>query len=101
MPEEFGYNPGLKPYRFDLEKARDLLKTAGYPNGFKIRVLMMDHLSALGTALKKQWQRAGIIAELISLPREVAISRGLIKNEISWDVAISDPTDPLFDASYQ
>ena len=101
MPEEFGYNSELKPYRFDLEKARDLLKIAGYPNGFKIKVLMMDHLSALGTALKKQWQRAGIIAELISLPREEVISRGLIKNEISWDVAVSDPTDPLFDASYQ
>jgi peptide/nickel transport system substrate-binding protein len=101
MPEEFGYNPELKPYPFDLEKARDLLRTAGYPNGFKIKMLTMEHLSALGTALKKQWQKAGVIAELILLPREEVISRGLIKKEISWDVVISDPTDPLFDSSYQ
>jgi peptide/nickel transport system substrate-binding protein len=26
----FGYDPGLKPYPYDLEKARALLKEAGY-----------------------------------------------------------------------
>ncbi|OGP95553.1 MAG: hypothetical protein A2157_16480 [Deltaproteobacteria bacterium RBG_16_47_11] len=101
MPEEFGYNPTLKPYPFDLEKARSLLKTAGYSNGFKIKILVMDHLSALATALRKQWQKVGIMAELISLPREEAISRGLIRKEIAWDIFIGDPTDPLFDSSYQ
>jgi len=101
MPEEFGYDPALKPYPFDLEKARSLLKTAGYPNGFKIKILVMDHLSALATALKIEWQKVGIMAELVSLPREEAISRGLIKKEISWDIFVGDPTDPLFDSSYQ
>ena len=31
-----GYDPDLKPYPFDPKKARELLKQAGFPNGFDI-----------------------------------------------------------------
>jgi len=32
---ETGYDPDLKPYPYDPKKARDLLKQAGFPNGFE------------------------------------------------------------------
>ncbi|MBI3375474.1 MAG: ABC transporter substrate-binding protein [Betaproteobacteria bacterium] len=33
-PGEVGYDPGLKPYPYDPRKARELLRQAGFPNGF-------------------------------------------------------------------
>lgn len=37
-PGAFGYNPQLKPYEYNPEKAKQLLVEAGYPNGFPIRL---------------------------------------------------------------
>ena len=36
VPEAFGYDPNIKPYPYDLEKAKQLLAEAGYPNGFEV-----------------------------------------------------------------
>ncbi len=35
-PSSFGFNADLKPYPFDLVKAKQLLTEAGYPNGFSM-----------------------------------------------------------------
>ena len=36
-PMAFGFEPSLKPYRQDVERAKKLLAEAGYPNGFDVR----------------------------------------------------------------
>lgn len=101
MPEEFGYNPKLKPYQFDLKRAKTLLSEAGYSNGFKIKILALDHLRILALALAKEWEKIGIKSEIDFRSRDEGIKLGLIEKKIPWDIFIGDPTDPLFDASYQ
>lgn len=37
-PSSFGYNPDVKRLPYDPNKAKELLKEAGYANGFKVRL---------------------------------------------------------------
>ena len=64
MPGEFGYNPYIKPYVYDPEKAKELLSRAGYPEGFTAR-LMIDDIdggagSVLGEVLTRQLAKLNI-----------------------------------------
>jgi peptide/nickel transport system substrate-binding protein len=38
-PMAFGYDPSLKPYKQDVERAKKLMAEAGYANGFEVRFL--------------------------------------------------------------
>lgn len=64
MPGEFGYNPYIKPYRYDPQKARDLIRAAGYSKGFSASIFIDDLAggagSVLGKILQKQLAAVGI-----------------------------------------
>ncbi|MBW1695499.1 MAG: polyamine ABC transporter substrate-binding protein [Deltaproteobacteria bacterium] len=53
-------------YEYDLNKARQLLAEAGFPNGFKTKMLVSEKGSYMTpmTVLQEQWRKVGVIIEL-------------------------------------
>lgn len=55
-PGVFGYNPDLEPYPFDPAKARELLREAGYANGFSIKATIVQGTYANDTEIYQKVQ---------------------------------------------
>lgn len=64
--ELYGYNPA---------KAKQLLTEAGYPNGFKIKMNMMNNVASeqAGSIIKEYWADVGIDLELVVLEPTIFI----------------------------
>ena len=76
-----GYDPNLKPYPYDPDKARALLAEAGYPDGFDMVVEVVTSGSIAAAAiygfLKQQFAQVGVEMEIRSLPVSQLITKAV------------------------
>lgn len=69
-----GYNNDIKPYPFDLKKAKELLAKAGYPNGFSTELYTMTNPrpympapQKIATYLKHNFAKIGVNVKIVTL----------------------------------
>jgi peptide/nickel transport system substrate-binding protein len=66
-PRGWGYNPNIKGYPYDVNKAKQLLTEAGYPSGFKTTVLGKVENQLQLTAIQGFLSKVGITAEVFPM----------------------------------
>lgn len=68
-PKVFGHNPNAKNYEYNPEKAKELLKEAGYPNGLKMKIWTNDNPIRRDIAViaQDQLKQVGIDATIETL----------------------------------
>lgn len=109
-PKVFGYNPNAKSYEFNQEKAKQLLKEAGYENGLDLKLWVNDNPTRrdIAVILQDQLKQVGVNVEIETLEWGAYID-GTARGEhdmfiLGWVSVTGDADyglDPLFNSENQ
>jgi len=95
-PGYFGHTTDLETYPYDVEKAKQLLAEAGYPNGFETTAyLPSGPIVQTFTLLKSMWEKVGVNLEIKQMESGAwfeSIRRG--EPPVSWIPLSARPPDP-------
>jgi peptide/nickel transport system substrate-binding protein len=103
VPPNIKYsNPALKTHEYNVDKAKQLLKEAGLPDGFKTSIWTNDRKERIdmATIMQNQLKQVGITAE-IKVVEWGAYLEGTARGEqdlfiIGWTASGNDPDISLF-----
>lgn len=89
----------LEPITPDVDKAKELLAGAGYPDGFEIKMLLKggnDFYASIATVLQSQWSKIGV--NLVQDTQE-ATAYSSARKALELDTIISGWSDDIQDPS--
>ena len=101
-PSMPGYNKNLKGYEYNPEKAKQLMKEAGFPNGIEVTLQINQNIrhKAVGEAIQAQLSELGIKANIKVVDWGVhldMLDRGESEMyRMGWVVDYLDPDNFLF-----
>ncbi|MCC3356776.1 ABC transporter substrate-binding protein [Bacillus sp. REN16] len=72
--QNFGNDSDIKPFEYDLEKAKELLKEAGYPDGFEVDLDAANTDSAIVQAIAAELEKVGIKVKVNLMDRTTLMS---------------------------
>jgi len=99
-PSMPGFSDSIQGYRYDPDRARQLLALAGYPNGKGLPTLLLQlgnsqRTASIAEAVQAQWKEIGVNVELrqVDFPQHLSMVRAgdLALWRTSW---IGDYPDP-------
>jgi peptide/nickel transport system substrate-binding protein len=99
--QEFGYDPGLAPYPFDPDKARQWLRDAGYPQGLPITLIAPEDLEVQATVVSKMLEQGGFRVDLQMLDPAAYNGKTRLSDleqpaeQQAWDIALRSQADIL------
>ncbi|MDO9502858.1 ABC transporter substrate-binding protein [Falsiroseomonas sp.] len=98
-----GHDPSLKPATFDVPRAQQLLRDAGFPNGFRVLLAGPNNRyvndAQIIQAVAQMWARIGVRADVQAMPSNVYFSRSA-RNEFpiglsGWGTGTGEPDSPM------
>ncbi len=93
IPGNLGYDPSVKPYAYDPEKAKELLAEAGYPDGFSIELAgpseTYTNFEQVLQAVVGYWGEIGIVVDL-----------QFMESGMFWELQANRQLPPLFGDSW-
>lgn len=92
-----GHNPDIKGYEYDPEKARELLKEAGYPDGFETELWTNDNQIRVRMTemIQAQLKEVGIDVKTKTLEWGAYLEESATGNQdmymLGWSISTADP----------